>query len=100
MVSDAGTIVYGETQGMVSTIRAAVFFDNDGNVLGIHTYTKRESEYYGDTIGENSAFTDQFKGVTDVSAVEAVSGATITSEAVKAAVKQAISNLEIVKGAA
>ena len=100
MVSDAGTIVYGEAQGMESPIRAAVFFDNDGNVLGIHTYTKRESEYFGDTIGENSAFIDQFKGVTDVSTVEAVSGATITSEAVKAAVKQAISNLEIVKGAA
>lgn len=100
MVSAAGTIVYGEAQGMESAIRVAVFFDNDGNILGIETYTKRETEYYGEGVGENSDFTDQFKGVTDVNSVEAVSGATVTSTAVKDAVKQAIANLNTVKGAA
>ncbi|HWS42341.1 MAG TPA: FMN-binding protein [Pseudoflavonifractor sp.] len=100
MISDAGTIVYGEAQGMESIIRVAVFFDNDGNILAIETYTKRETEYFGEGVGENSAFTDQFKGVTDVNSVEAVSGATITSNAVKDAVKQAIANLDTVKGAA
>ncbi len=100
MVSDAGTIVYGEAQGMESVIRAAVFFDKDGSILGIKTYTKRETEYYGEGVGETSVFIDQFKGVTDVDSVEAVSGATITSTAVKDAVKQAIANLDTVRGAA
>lgn len=100
LVSDAGTVVFGEAQGMESTVRAAVCFDASGNVLGVVAYTQRETEYLGDGVGEDSAFMDQFKGVTDVGAVDAVSGATITSEAVKSAVKQAIANLEIVKGAA
>ncbi len=100
MTSDAGTVVYGEAKGMESTVRVAVFFDNDANILGIVAYTQRETEYIGDQVGDDSSFTDRFKGVTDVSSVDAVSGATITSEAVKAAVTQAIANLETVKGAA
>lgn len=100
LVSDAGTVVFGEAQGMESTVRVAVCFDTDGNVLGVVAYTQRETEYLGDGVGEDSTFIDQFKGVTDVGAVDTVSGATITSEAVKSGVKQAIANLEIVKGAA
>jgi electron transport complex protein RnfG len=100
MVSDAGTVVYGETQGMESMVRVAVFFDNDSNILGILAYTKRETEYLGDQVGDDSSFTERFKGVTDVDAVDVVAGATVTSEAVKASVKQAITNLDTVKGAA
>lgn len=100
MTSDAGTVVYGEAQGMESTIRVAVFFDNDANIMGLVAYTKRETEYLGDIVGDNSVFIDSFKGISDVDGVDSIAGATITSEAVKAAVKQAVANLETVKGGA
>ena len=99
-VSDAGVIVYGEAQGMESVVHVAVFFDNDKNILGISADTLSETEYIGDVVGQNEAFTDSFIGAADVGSIEAVSGATVTSGAVKDAVKMAIANFDTVKGAA
>ena len=99
-VSDAGTIVYGEAQGMESVVGVAVFFDPSGAVLGVVADTLDETEYIGDVVGQNEDFMNSFKGVTDVDAIDAVAQATITSTAVKDAVKQAMANLELVKGAA
>lgn len=99
-VSDAGVIVYGEAQGMESVVHVAVFFDNDKNILGISADTLSETEYIGDVVGQNEAFTGSFIGAADVGSIEAVSGATITSTAVKDAVKMAIANFDTVKGAA
>lgn len=99
-VSDAGTIVYGEAQGMESVVHVAVFFDNDKNIVGVVADTLSETEYIGDVVGANEDFMGSFVGAADVGSIEAVSGATITSTAVKDAVKQAVGNYDTVKGAA
>lgn len=99
-VSDAGVIVYGEAQGMESVVHVAVFFDNDKNILGVTADTLSETEYIGDVVGQNEDFMGQFIGASDVDSIDAVSQATITSTAVKDAVKMAIANFDTVKGAA
>ncbi len=100
LVSDAGTVVFGEAKGMESTVRVAVCFDPEGTILNVVAYTRRETEYLGEGVGDDSAFMDQFLGTPDLSSIQAVSGSTVTSVAVKDAVKQAITNLATVKGAA
>lgn len=99
-VSDTGLIVYGEAQGAYSVIHVAVFFDNDKNILGVCADTLSETEYIGDVIGQNEDFMGKFIGAADINSIETVSGATITSGAVKDAVKMAIANFDTVKGAA
>lgn len=101
MVSGGGTVVFGQALGMASTIHVAVFFDSSDKVLGAVADTLDETEYIGDGIGR-SDFMEKFVGITAdaVDDIQAVSGATLTSTAVKDAVKQAIFNLNTVKGAA
>lgn len=97
-VSDAGTVVYAKAQGM-GEIRVAVCFDPDGNILGIAVDVPDETPGYGAQCGE-PAFTDLFAGVRSGGEVDTIAGVTITSDAVKGAVDDAIKHLETVKGAA
>ncbi|MGI5929014.1 FMN-binding protein [Pseudoflavonifractor sp.] len=97
-VSDAGTVVYGAAQGMLSEIRVAVFFDTNDTILGIVADCSQETPGLGTMAGEED-FTSQFAGVTSADGVDTITGATISSTAVKDAVNQAISNLQTVKEA-
>ncbi len=97
-VSDAGTVVYGAAQGMLSEIRVAVFFDTNDTILGIVADCSQETPDLGTKAGEED-FTSQFAGVTSSDEVDTITGATISSTAVKDAVNQAISNLQTVKEA-
>ena len=97
-VSDAGTVVYGAAQGMLSEIRVAVFFDTNDTILGIVADCSQETPGLGTLAGEED-FTSQFAGVTSADGVDTITGATISSTAVKDAVNQAISNLQTVKEA-
>lgn len=99
MVSDAGTVVYGASAGMMGDVPVAVLFGSDDAVLGIVVDVMNETPGIGDLCGEPE-FTDRFIGVTSGSEVDAISGSTITSEAIKAGVDAAIANLATVKGAA
>lgn len=98
-VSDAGTVVYGAAQGMLSEVRVAVCFDASGAILGVVADCSGETPDLGTLAGE-ADFTSQFAGVASADEVDTISGATISSTAVKDAVNLAIANLETVKGAA
>ena len=97
-VSDAGTVVYGAAQGMLSEIRVAVFFDTNDTILGIVADCSQETPDLGTKAGEED-FTSQFAGVTSADGVDTIAGATISSTAVKDAVNLAIANLQTVKEA-
>lgn len=99
MTSDAGAVVFGIADGMESEIKVAVLFNADGKVLGVTVDAMNETEDYGTQCGEK-AFTDLFAGITNADEVDGISGATVTSDAVKTAVNDAIANYETVKGAA
>lgn len=98
-VSSDGTVVYAAAQGMESEVRVAVLFDKGDKVLGITVDALDETEGIG-TQCADPAFTDLFKGISSADEVDGISGATVTSSAVKTAVDTAIANLATVKGAA
>lgn len=97
-VSDAGTVVYAAEQGMMGPVPVAVCFDTNGAILGVVVDASAETPDLGTLAGEKE-FTDQFIGATSADGVDAVAGATITSDAVKSGVNAAIANLSTVKGA-
>lgn len=97
-VSDAGTVVYGAAQGMLSEVRVAVFFDANDTILGIVADCSQETPGLGTLAGEEG-FTSQFAGVESADGVDTITGATISSTAVKDAVNLAIANLQTVKEA-
>lgn len=97
-VSDAGTVVYASQPGMLGDVKVAVLFDPADKILGITVDAMNETPELGTKCGE-PAFTDLFAGVASADEVAAISGATITSDAVKTAVNAAIANLATVKGA-
>ncbi len=99
MILSEGTVVYASEFGMESDVGVAVCFDANGAILGISVDASHETEGLGTRCGE-SEFTDLFKGVSSADEVDALSGATVTSTAVKTAVNAAIANYETVKGAA
>lgn len=98
-VSDAGTVVYAGEAGMMGPVPVAVCFDAEGKILAVVADTSAETPDYGQPLGENG-YLDGFVGVASGDEVDAVSGATITSDAIKGGVNAAIANLETVKGAA
>ncbi|MEQ2443334.1 FMN-binding protein [Pseudoflavonifractor intestinihominis] len=97
-VSDAGTVVYAAKQGMMSEIKVAVLFGADDTILGIVADCSQETPGLGTLAGEED-FTSQFAGVTSADEVDSISGATVSSTAVKDAVNEAIANLQTVKEA-
>ncbi len=99
LVSDAGTVVYAAVPGMMGDVPVAVFFGADDAILGIVADVSGETPDIGSLCGE-SAFTSLFAGVSSADEVDAISGSTVTSDAVKGGVNQAIANLNTVKGAA
>lgn len=98
LVSDAGVVVFAVGSGM-GDVPVAVFFDPNGAILGIHVDASHETPGIGTLCGE-AGFTDQFKGVSSADEVDGISGSTVTSDAVKSAVNDAIANFETIKGAA
>lgn len=99
MTAPEGTVVYAAAFGMESEVRVAVLFDADDQILGITVDAQDETAGLG-TLCADPEFTDRFAGVSSADEVDAQSGATITSNAVKDAVNAAIANLKIIKGAA
>ena len=97
-VSDAGTVVYASGTGMMGPVPVAVFFDAGDSIIGAIADTSAETPGYGQPLGEGE-FMDSFIGVSSGSEVDGVSGATITSDAIKGAVDIAIANLQTVKEA-
>lgn len=94
----AGTVVYAEAQGYGGPIRVAVLFDSADVILGVVVDEHSETEGIGSQVAEEG-FTAQFAGKQAAEGIDNVAGATMSSEAVKKAVGEAVAKLPAVKGA-
>jgi electron transport complex protein RnfG len=90
------------TDGYVGPIRLAVGIDADGNLIGVRATEHRETPGLGDRIDrQRSAWIDQFAGARLATGnsgelqfpggpIDQISGATVTSRSVTAAVRRAL----------
>lgn len=78
-----------EEKGYSSVIETMVAMDKDGKILQIKIISQNETPGLGSRVTE-SFFTDEFKGKDfgNVSSVAAITGATISSEAVKRSIEK------------
>ena len=80
-------------------IKIKVSMTENGKIIACQTVSQKESEGYGAACGEPS-FYSQFNGKdeTNYSEIDAISGATITTNAYKTAIAKAFETLKILKG--
>jgi electron transport complex protein RnfG len=88
-----GVVFKASGKGYSSTIETFVGMLKDGRILAIKVLSQNETPGLGSRVAEEG-FTDRFKGVTDLSDVQAITGATISSRAVIEAVEK---KAEIIK---
>lgn len=102
------TVLPGESKGYGGAIKLLVAVTPDGKVYDFKVLGHNETPGLGDNI-KKPKFKDQFAGkslaeltvvkrpVTDGSAIEAITGATISSKAVTAAVREAVEAVKAAK---
>ena len=78
-------------------IRLVVAMDSTGAITGVKPIDFAETEGVGDRVGKAS-YLDQYIGQTTADGVDALSGATVSSNAVKKAIGKAVDAFELVKG--
>ncbi len=80
-------------------IKIKVSLTEDGKIIACKTVSQKESKDFGDACGKPSFYT-QFNGKTetDYNDIDAISGATITTNAYKTAIAKAFETLKILKG--
>ncbi|MDD5195427.1 MAG: FMN-binding protein [Candidatus Omnitrophica bacterium] len=88
---DAGGLVLGvafkvSAKGYSSTIDTIVGMKLDGTIIAIKVLNQNETPGLGSRVAEDE-FTGRFAGKTDVSGVDTISGATISSKSVIESVK-------------
>ena len=83
-----GYIVISSSKGYGGQVQTAAGITNDGTITGLGYLNINETPGLGMKAKE-PFFTDQFRGMTDVSRMQAISGATSTSKAVRGAVMAA-----------
>lgn len=89
--TDGNTKVEVATQGFGGEIETYVTFDAEGKIISVSVRDAQETEGIGAALyAEDAAFlTALVEGQADVSAVDNVTGASVTSEALKKAVQMA-----------
>ena len=90
--TENGTVVSVYTDGFGGEIRSSITFDAEGKITAITVVEAQETPELGGMLtAEGSDFINALiQGQADVDAVDNVSGASKTSEALKAAVKTAV----------
>lgn len=83
------TVLVAGKQGVMGIVPVAVAFDASGAITGVWVDASGETEGLG-TLCMEPAFTGLFVGAADPQAVDAISGSTITSNAVKDAVEACV----------
>ena len=96
----AGYIFITEAMGYKSSVQVMTALDAAGTVTGVHVLDcTDESPGIGQKVGTTPAFTDQFAGRREPSdAVDAITGATYSSKAVRDAVNAALERFASVVG--
>ena len=96
---ESGAIILASEPGYYGEpLTLAVGFDPEGTILGIVVVEDNETPGLGTKI-EEPDYIAQYIGKTEVSGVEAIAGATNSSNAFKAVVEKAIRLYDTVKGA-
>ena len=94
--NNAGWVITSEDQGYGGTMKIITGFDTNGLITNIKILEQSETPGLGTKVGEDY-FLEQFLGEDTVDEVEAISGATISSEAMKRAVKWSLSQMEEIR---
>lgn len=93
-----GDIYKGTARGFASDVTVELTLDDNGAITGLVIDSSGETAGFGQRCMEETAFAEQFLGKTPVLTlgedIDALSGATVTSKAVVAAVNAAVSEGE------
>jgi len=99
----AGYVITGSASGYDGQLPVTVAFDNDGNIIAVEITGTNETPGLGKKV-EDDSFKSQFAGMTaepkTISDIDAISGATISSNAVIAALNNAIEAYKVFSGTA
>ena len=94
----AGYVIQMSAGGYGGAIKMICGIDASGNIAGIEVLSHSETKGIGDRI-EREDFKEQFLlGGSDLSGVQAISGATISSSAYIAAVRSAVEAYKMIEG--
>lgn len=95
-----GTILVCTVEGFYKKdVTAYVGFDDDGVITGVYINAATQTEGIGRQV-DGIDFAKQFKGQSGSITVDAIAGATVSSQAAGDAVKAAVAAYETIKGAA
>ncbi len=95
----AGYVITTETKGFGGTVRAMFGVGADGAITGSKVLVHAETEGIGSkVVADGSPYQQQLVGMSDTSAIQATSGATVSSGAMKSAVQAALDAYTILSG--
>ncbi len=95
---DSGYVITGSARGYGGTMKVMAGIKNDGTLAGVQVLEQNETQGLGSKVTE-PAFTDQFVGKdVNMSGIETISGATISSRAFITALTNAYKVYGIVAG--
>lgn len=94
----AGYVFTSQYKGFGGDVVYMIGMDAQGAIVGIQMFSHEETPGLGSKIGE-AEYLAKYYGNADPMSVDAVTGATITSNSLKHSLIQAIAAYEIVKGA-
>lgn len=94
-----GFVFTSQAKGFGGPVVYVVGMDSEGGFTGINMFSHGETPGLGTKIGEAS-YLEKYRGDVDVDGVEAVTGATRTTNSLKNSLKQAQEAFQLVKEAA
>lgn len=92
----AGWVITSEDKGYGGRLRIITGFDAGGLITNIKILEQSETPGLGTKVGEDF-FLEQFRGKDRIEGVEAISGATISSEAMKRAIERSLNQMEEIR---
>ena len=100
----AGIVMKVQGQGFGGMVPVIVAFGSDGNIIAVKFLENSETKGYGSRLYEQPEWASQFTGMPAenfaISDIDALSGATMSTEGAVAGINAAIDGFNEVKGAA
>lgn len=98
-MSNGGYVFKSQAKGFDGYVTYLIGIDKNGGVTGINMFDANETPGLGTKVA-NPDYLAKYKGAADPDSVDAITGATKTSNSLKNSLKQAKAAYELVKGAA
>ena len=92
-----GYVMTVSAKGYAGAVRIALGIDKNGTVVGYAVLEHSESPGFGANC-ENEDIKQQFLGITDAKQIDGITGATITTNALKSETQAAIDFVKILEG--